>query len=65
MSTWKDKYQLVKVKPGKIHTRLFGVLDFSKNNIPVEKCDQLYNSGFIYLEPIAKTTKANSNSNSK
>lgn len=56
MSNWKSKYKVVGVKPGKIRTKKFGDLDFSKDNIPVEKCDKLYESGFPYLEPIKKTT---------
>jgi hypothetical protein len=55
MTKWTEKYKVIGVKPGKIHTRKFGIIDFSKDSIPVEKCDKLYESGFPYLEKI-KTT---------
>ncbi|TLX73712.1 hypothetical protein E9993_14740 [Labilibacter sediminis] len=56
---WKTKFKLVGVKPGKIMTRQFGVLDFSRDDVPVEKCDRLVKDGFPYLEsmPDTKTTK--------
>ncbi len=54
MGKWTEKYKVIGVKPGKVITRKFGTLDFSKDNIPVEKCDKLYESGFPYLEKIEK-----------
>ena len=53
--SWKKKYKVVKVKPGRIDTKQYGILDFSRDNIPVEYCDRLVKDGFPYLEPIPET----------
>jgi hypothetical protein len=57
MANWKDKYKVVGVKPGKIHTKQFGQLDFSRDDIPVKTCDKLVEDNFPYLKPIKQSPK--------
>lgn len=47
---WKKYFKLVKVKPGKIVTQQFGVLDFSTNNLNVDHLKILFENDFRYLE---------------
>lgn len=48
--SWKHYFELVKIKPGKVDTNLFGLIDFSDDKVPVEKIKKLYESGFPYLK---------------
>ena len=47
---WKRYFKFIKLQPGRVITALFGELDFSQDNIPVEKIQALYESDFPYLE---------------
>ncbi len=53
-------YKLKGIEPGKVYTKKFGTIDFSLP-VPYQIQDELYNSGFPYLEKVeegAKTKKA-------
>lgn len=47
---WKRYFKFVKLRPGRVITALFGELDFSREDIPVDKIRQLYESDFPYLQ---------------
>lgn len=47
---WKRYFKFVKLQPGRVVTALFGLIDFSDDNIPVEKIKALYESDFPYLQ---------------
>ncbi len=47
---WKPYFNFVKLQPGRVITTLFGCIDFSDDNIPVEKIRALYENDFPYLE---------------
>ncbi len=47
---WMEYFKVVKIKPGRVNTALFGLIDFSNPNIPLEKITELYENGFPYLE---------------
>ncbi len=47
---WKRYFNFIKLQPGRVITALFGELDFSQDNIPVEKIQALYESDFPYLQ---------------
>lgn len=51
---WKDNFKLIGIKPGKVITRQFGELDFSRDDLPEEQLEELCKSGFPYLKPIRK-----------
>ena len=57
MANWKSKFQLVGVKPGVIVTQQYGPIDFSRDDIAIEKCERLVKEGFAYLKPIVKEDK--------
>jgi hypothetical protein len=47
---WKRYFRFIKLKPGRVVTALLGELDFSRDDIPLEKIKALYESDFPYLE---------------
>lgn len=47
---WTKYFKVIKVRPGKIVTSSHGELDFSRDNISVEICKELFESDFPYLE---------------
>jgi hypothetical protein len=47
---WRHYFKFVKLQPGRVVTALFGLIDFSDDNIPVEKIKALYESDFPYLQ---------------
>jgi len=47
---WKQYFKFVKLKPGKVVTSQFGVIDFSADNIGIEIIKSLYENNFPYLE---------------
>jgi hypothetical protein len=47
---WKRYFKFIKLKPGRVVTALFGELDFSRDDIPVETIKTLYESDFPYLK---------------
>jgi hypothetical protein len=55
---WQEYFKVVKIKPGRVNTALFGLIDFSQPNIPLEKIVALYESDFPYLEITPKGMEA-------
>lgn len=55
---WMEYFKVVKIKPGRVNTALFGLLDFTNPNIPLEKITELYESDFPYLEITEKGKEA-------
>lgn len=51
-------YKLKGIEPGKVYTKKFGTIDFSLP-VPYQIQDELYNSGFPYLEKIEIKSKKN------
>jgi hypothetical protein len=47
---WKKYFKFIRLKPGRVVTTLFGELDFSRDNLPVETIRALYENDFPYLE---------------
>lgn len=47
---WQRYFRLIKLKPGRVVTALFGLIDFRNPDIPVEKIKALYENDFPYLE---------------
>ena len=48
---WQKYFKFIKLVPGRVVVPGKGIIDFSNDNIPVELCKELYDSGFQYLEP--------------
>ncbi len=46
---WKDKYQLIGIKPGKVVLSNGKTIDFSDSDLPLEQVDAAYKSGIPYL----------------
>jgi hypothetical protein len=61
--SWRDNYNEVGIKPGEIATRQHGIVDLSRDNLPLNLIDKLYAENCPYLEKIqadeksSKTTK--------
>ena len=51
---WKRYFKFIKLKPGKVVTAQFGIIDFSADNIGIEIIQSLYENGFPYLEITAE-----------
>lgn len=47
---WKEYFKIIKLKPGRVVTALFGELDFSRDDLPLQKVKALYENDFPYLE---------------
>jgi hypothetical protein len=47
---WTDYFRFVKLRRGRVITPSHGEIDFNREDIPVETCKELFNSGFPYLE---------------
>lgn len=47
---WQKYFNLKKIKPGIVITRLHGTIDFSNPNIPLEKMIDLFENDSPYLE---------------
>ena len=47
---WQRYFRVVKLIPGRVHIKGFGILDFSRDKISTEVCLKLLESGFPYLE---------------
>ena len=54
---WQDYFKLIRLKPGRVITHLYGEIDFSRDNLTLEVLKKLYESDFPYLEitPLGKT----------
>ena len=46
---WKKYFKVVKLVPGEVVVPGYGTIDFSKDNISVEVCQNLVESDFPYL----------------
>ena len=46
---WKDKYQLIGIKPGKVVLSNGKTIDFADPDLPLEQVDAAYKSGIPYL----------------
>jgi hypothetical protein len=47
---WQNYFKLIKLKPGRVNTALFGLIDFRNPNIPLATIQALYESDFPYLQ---------------
>ena len=47
---WTKYFKLVKLRPGRVITPSHGEIDFSRDDIPVETCKELFEKDFLYLE---------------
>ena len=47
---WTKYFTFVKLLRGPVIVPIHGEIDFSRDDIPVETCRQLYEAGFPYLE---------------
>lgn len=47
---WTKYFKVVKIRRGRVLTPRHGEIDFSRDNIPTEICQQLYEEDFPYLE---------------
>ena len=47
---WQKYFKLVGLLPGRVVVQGHGTIDFSKDNIPVEVCKDLFEKDFRYLE---------------
>jgi hypothetical protein len=46
---WKKYFKVTKIVPGEVVVPGYGKMDFSKDNISVEVCRELFESDFPYL----------------
>ena len=51
---WTNYFKLIKLVPGIVVVPGHGKIDFRSENLSVELCKKLYNSGFAYLELTAE-----------
>lgn len=47
---WTNYFNFIKLRRGRVITPSHGEIDFSRDDIPVEVCRELYDRGFPYLE---------------
>ncbi len=47
---WTKYFKFVKLRRGRVITPSHGEVDFSRDDIPVETCRQLFEADFPYLE---------------
>jgi hypothetical protein len=47
---WTDYFRMIKLRRGRVITPSHGEIDFSRNDMPVETCKELYEKGIPYLE---------------
>lgn len=47
---WTDYFKMHNVQRGRIVTPSHGELDFSRNDVPVETCKELFELDFPFLE---------------
>jgi hypothetical protein len=46
---WQEYFKVIKLKPGRVVTALFGELDFRNPDLPLHKIQELYENDFPYL----------------
>jgi len=47
---WTDYFKFVKLRRGRVIVPSHGEIDFSRDDISVETCKELFDRGFSYLE---------------
>ena len=47
---WTDYFRFIKLRRGRVIVPIHGEIDFSRDDIPVEICKELFESEFPYLE---------------
>ena len=47
---WTDYFNFIKLRRGRVITPSHGEIDFSRDDISVETCKELFDWGFPYLE---------------
>jgi len=47
---WTDYFRFIKLRRGRVITPSHGEIDFSRDDISVETCKELFDRGFPYLE---------------
>lgn len=47
---WTKYFNFIKLRRGRVITPTHGEIDFSREDIPVEICKELFDKGFPYLE---------------
>ena len=47
---WTDYFRFIKFRRGRVITPSHGDIDFSRDDISVEICKELFDKGFPYLE---------------
>ena len=47
---WTDYFKFVKLRRGRVITPSHGEIDFSRDDIPLETCKELFDRAFPYLE---------------
>lgn len=49
MDSWTKYFKFIKLKRGRVVTRRFGLIDFSRDDLPIETLKALYEEDFPYL----------------
>jgi len=47
---WIKYFNFIKLRRGRVIVPIHGEIDFSRDDIPVEICKELFDKGFPYLE---------------
>ena len=47
---WTRYFNFIKLHRGRVIVPIHGEIDFSRDDIPIETCKELYEKGFPYLE---------------
>jgi len=47
---WTDYFNFIKLCRGRVIVPVHGEIDFSRDDIPLEICKELFEKGFPYLE---------------
>jgi hypothetical protein len=47
---WTKYFNFIKLRRGRVIVPVHGEIDFSRDDIPIEICKELFDKGFAYLE---------------
>ena len=47
---WTKYFNFIKLRRGRVIVPIHGEIDFSRDDIPIEICKELFDKGFPYLE---------------
>ena len=47
---WTKYFNFIKLRRGRVIVPVHGEIDFSRDDIPIEICKELFDKGFPYLE---------------